>query len=100
MTANGTQAPNDVGGSAASIDFISSLYDSDPTAAPKLTKQGQGDVTLSAANSYGGVTEIQQGVVIVRNPQAFLYGDQARNPGTFANTALLAPRLRFTAGSA
>src|SRR5262249_39078698 len=39
-------------------------------ATAQLTKIGQGDVVLSGANTYGGVTEVQEGVLVVHHPNA------------------------------
>ncbi len=69
INANGNQAlPN--GLSVAQLNLIGSITDLTPGSDPRLVKIGQGDVILGAANTYGGVTEVQQGQLVVQNPQA------------------------------
>ncbi|HYH67082.1 MAG TPA: autotransporter-associated beta strand repeat-containing protein, partial [Urbifossiella sp.] len=58
--------------SAASVDFggtISSL-DNGPTPDFTLTKIGRGTVILSGANTYLGVTDVREGVLEVKDPNA------------------------------
>jgi autotransporter-associated beta strand protein len=58
------------GASAASLTLLGTVSDQTPGGNFRLTKTGQGDVILAGSNTYGGVTEIQQGVLVVHNAQA------------------------------
>jgi len=40
------------------------------TTSPRLVKTGVGDIILSGTNTYSGVTEVQQGQLIIQNPYA------------------------------
>ena len=70
INASGAQALQN-GLAPAQLNIIGVIQD--PAGAPtfgKLTKIGQGSVTLAGSNSYAGVTEINQGVLIAENPNA------------------------------
>jgi autotransporter-associated beta strand protein len=67
--ARGTQAIQD-GISTATLNIVGSIGDNTAGGTSRLTKIGLGDVTLSGANTYGGVTEVQEGALIVHNPLA------------------------------
>ncbi|MCS7270977.1 MAG: autotransporter-associated beta strand repeat-containing protein, partial [Gemmataceae bacterium] len=54
----------------ASLNFNGTISDLTPGTNPTLRKIGNGDVILSGANIYGGVTDVQQGVLVVDNDQA------------------------------
>ena len=55
---------------AAPMDIIGSVSDLTPGSNPTLVKIGGGNVVLSGANSYGGKTDVQEGALVVHNPQA------------------------------
>jgi autotransporter-associated beta strand protein len=55
---------------AAQLNIIGPISDLVPGSNPTLDKFGQGNVILSDANTYGGVTEIKEGVLTVNNAQA------------------------------
>ena len=67
--AAGTQFLAD-GVSTASLTVFGTISDLVPGSNPNLNKVGQGDVILSGANTYGGVTEIKEGQLIVHAPLA------------------------------
>jgi len=67
--AAGSQALQN-GLTAASLDMVGSIGDLNAGTTPRLTKIGGGNVILSGANTYAGITEVQQGVLVVDNPQA------------------------------
>lgn len=69
VSANGSQALQN-GLSAASLTLFGSVSDLTITSLNTLTKIGGGDVILSGVNSFAGVTDVQEGNVVVRNPQA------------------------------
>jgi autotransporter-associated beta strand protein len=69
IAAAGTQALAD-GVSTASLTIFGSISDLTPGSNTKLNKVGQGDVVLSGTNTYGGVTELMDGQVIVHDPRA------------------------------
>src|SRR5205085_1412040 len=41
----------------------------------RLTKIGQGDVVLAGNNTYSGITEIKEGVLVAENPFGNALGD-------------------------
>src|SRR5205807_1061862 len=83
ISANGTQALQN-GTAAAQLNILGSISDLVPGSNPRLIKIGQGDVILSGANTYGGVTEVKQGALIVHNPDALgsPSGNTIVDPGT------------------
>jgi autotransporter-associated beta strand protein len=52
------------------LNIVGTISDLTPGSNPYVTKIGVGNVTFSGANTYGGTTEVQQGALIVNNPQA------------------------------
>ena len=56
--------------SAAQLNITGTISDFTPGSNPSLNKFGQGDVILSGANTYGGVTEVKEGDLVVANSQA------------------------------
>jgi autotransporter-associated beta strand protein len=54
----------------ASLNIVGTISDQTVGANPRLTKVGNGNVIFSGANTYGGVTEVAVGRLIVHNPQA------------------------------
>ena len=52
------------------LDIVGIVSDNSFGANHVLTKQGSGDLVLSGANTYGGLTDIQQGTLTVNNPDA------------------------------
>src|SRR5207248_6952758 len=73
--AAGSQAVQN-GITPASLDILGTVSDQTAGANFTLTKIGLGTLTLSGANTYGGLTQVQQGVLQVNNPHA-LGGDPA-----------------------
>jgi autotransporter-associated beta strand protein len=67
--AEGTQQLQN-GLSTASLNIVGTISDLVAGANNKLTKIGLGNVTFSGANTYGGVTEVAVGRLIVHNPKA------------------------------
>jgi autotransporter-associated beta strand protein len=67
--ANGSQAVLN-GVTPASLNILGTISDQTPGTNPLLVKRGLGDVIFSGANLYGGVTEVREGQLVVRNPQA------------------------------
>ena len=59
---------NDV--AAARLNITGVISDLTPGSNPTLVKIGQGDVVLSGANTYGGLTLLQEGALVVHNAQA------------------------------
>jgi autotransporter-associated beta strand protein len=59
-----------IGSNTASLNIVGTISDQVPGANYRLTKKGFGDVIFSGASTYGGVTEVQQGALVVHNPQA------------------------------
>src|SRR5262249_43781619 len=55
---------------AAQVNLVGPVSDLTAGSNPKLVKLGQGNVILSGSNTYGGVTDVQQGVLIADNVQA------------------------------
>jgi autotransporter-associated beta strand protein len=80
VSAAGTQILQN-GISAASLEIVGTISDQTPGANFKLTKIGLGNVIFSGTNTYGGITEVKQGVLIVHNPLAL--GDSGN--GTFVD---------------
>jgi autotransporter-associated beta strand protein len=69
FVAAGTQAvPSGV--STATLNILGSIADRVPGANYPITKQGNGTILFSGANTYGGTTDIQQGVLIADNALA------------------------------
>ena len=73
---------------AASLNFIGTVADDTPGANHTLTKVGQGTIVLSGANTYGGQTVVQQGVLQVNNPQALGAATPTGNTVVTAGAAL------------
>ncbi|MBM4070658.1 MAG: hypothetical protein FJ271_17140 [Planctomycetes bacterium] len=69
ISAKGTQQLQN-GVSSATLNVLGTISDLTANGDFKLDKTGFGNVILSGANTYGGVTEIKAGVVVVRNAQA------------------------------
>jgi autotransporter-associated beta strand protein len=69
ISAGGAQALEN-GSSTAQLDILGSISDGSPDAEYQLSKTGLGNVILSGADTYTGLTEIQEGILVVRNPQA------------------------------
>jgi autotransporter-associated beta strand protein len=67
IAAAGSQSVQN-GISAAQIDIRGQISDLVPGSNPLLAKFGHGNVILSGANTYGGVTEVKEGVLTVNNP--------------------------------
>src|SRR5207253_265232 len=86
VSANGSQALQN-GISAAQINIVGPISDLVPGSNVKLNKVGQGDVILSGLNTYGGVTEIKEGQLVVHSPQAL--GSPAANTIVDPGTALV-----------
>ncbi len=55
---------------AASLNIIGTISDLVPGADATLVKIGRGTVTLSGTNTYGGQTQVREGVLQVNNPRA------------------------------
>jgi autotransporter-associated beta strand protein len=58
------------GVTAASLNILGSIRDEDPLNPGNLVKTGGGTLTLSGANTYAGLTTIEEGVIIANNLQA------------------------------
>ena len=69
ISAGGAQVLHN-GASTAQLDILGSISDGTPNAQYQLSKTGFGNVILSGADTYTGLTEIQQGILVIRNPQA------------------------------
>jgi large repetitive protein len=69
ISADGVQGLQN-GVSNATLTFTNTISDFTTGANYPLTKIGQGDVALTAANTYGGTTEVKQGILIVGNAEA------------------------------
>jgi autotransporter-associated beta strand protein len=67
--AGGTQAVPD-GVSAATLNILGSIGDLTPGANNPVTKVGPGTVIFSGANTYSGITDVQQGLLVANNPLA------------------------------
>jgi autotransporter-associated beta strand protein len=82
--ADGTQFLRN-GISTAQLNIVGTISDlaGTPPQANTLTKIGLGNVILSGSNTYSGLTDIKQGVLIVNNPQAL-----GANPSTPGNAGL------------
>src|SRR5207302_1131682 len=60
--------PNQV--STAQFNIVGSISDQVAGSNPTLVKLGLGILILSGANTYGGETDIQEGIIIANNPNA------------------------------
>lgn len=70
LSAVGSQSLQN-GISAASLNIVGVISDSTlNTTSNTLTKLGYGNVILSGANTYGGLTDVKQGFLVVNNSQA------------------------------
>ena len=70
ISAGGSQALQN-GVSTASLNIVGVISDITPnTTSNTLTKIGEGNVILSGTNTYGGLTDVEQGNLVVNNPQA------------------------------
>jgi autotransporter-associated beta strand protein len=87
VAAAGTQAVQN-GIATAQLDIVGTISDLTPGSNPSLQKFGQGDVVLSGANTYGGVTEVKQGVLVVDNPSALGAAGPTADTIVDAGTAL------------
>ncbi len=83
--ASGTQALQN-GLAAAQLNIVGTISDLTQGGNARLVKVGQGDVILSGANTYGGVTEVKEGALVVHNPDAL--GSPSANTVVDAGTAL------------
>jgi autotransporter-associated beta strand protein len=54
----------------AQLNIVGTISDVTPGANYSLTKIGGGAITFSGANTYGGLTTVQQGALVVHNIQA------------------------------
>jgi autotransporter-associated beta strand protein len=54
----------------AQLTIVGPISDGTPGGDFTLAKRGLGDVILAAGNSYGGLTDVQQGNLVVDNPNA------------------------------
>ena len=52
------------------LGIVGSIDDMNAGSSYKLTKIGGGNVILSGANTYAGLTEVQQGALVIDNPLA------------------------------
>ena len=68
--------------STAHLNIVGVMSDTMLGSDPTVVKQGEGTLVLSGANTYGGLTDIQQGIVIVDNFQAL---------GSTANGTIVEP---------
>ncbi|MBI3409393.1 MAG: Ig-like domain repeat protein [Planctomycetes bacterium] len=72
ISANGNQAiQNGVGN--AQLTILGTIADAPGLPAgthPKLTKAGKGNVVLAGANTYTGLTDVAEGVLVIQNPSA------------------------------
>jgi autotransporter-associated beta strand protein len=69
LGADGAQnLPNGI--STGSINFVGQISDMVAGSNPTIDKVGGGDVIFSGANTYGGLTDVQQGNLVVDNSQA------------------------------
>ncbi|MBM3994532.1 MAG: hypothetical protein FJ303_10335, partial [Planctomycetes bacterium] len=102
ISANGSQALQN-GLSAASLNVFGIISDLTTTNANTLTKIGGGDVILSGPNTYAGVTDIQQGNLVVRDPSALggaaIAGVQAISVQATAAPTLVTSALSASAGT-
>lgn len=78
ITADGTQEIQN-GIAAASLDILGTIRDLTPGNDSVITKTGLGTIGFSGANTYGGQTLIQQGVLRVKNPTALGVPDADSN---------------------
>src|SRR5262249_37295710 len=69
ISANGSQALQN-GLSASTLTVFGVISDTTGTTGNTLTKVGGGDVILAGANTFGGVTDIQQGNLVLQNANA------------------------------
>ncbi|MBX9583214.1 MAG: autotransporter-associated beta strand repeat-containing protein, partial [Gemmataceae bacterium] len=69
---------------SASVNLIGRVADDTPGANHELRKIGLGTLILSGANTYGGQTLVQEGVLQVNNPRAL----GAFEPAATANTVV------------
>ena len=69
ISANGTQSLLN-GVSTAQLTIVGTIADQTPGADYAVTKVGDGDVTLAGSNTFGGTVEVQQGNLVVHNPDA------------------------------
>jgi len=58
------------GVSTAKLTIVGPISDAIPGGNFTLTKQGLGDIILAGTNTYGGITDVAQGNLVVDNPQA------------------------------
>lgn len=69
LNVQGNQSLQD-GFSQPKLNIVGTINDLDADGNYRLTKIGGGDLVLSGANTYTGVTDILDGVVVVNNPRA------------------------------
>jgi autotransporter-associated beta strand protein len=55
---------------SASLNIVGTISDMAGTTNNQLTKIGLGNVILSGSNTYTGITDVHEGVLIVNNPHA------------------------------
>ncbi len=88
ISASGSQALQN-GVATAQLNIVGVIQDPvGATTFAKLTKIGQGNVTLSGSNTYAGVTEINQGILIAQNPSALGAAGPTSDTLVDAGTAL------------
>lgn len=84
--------------STAQLDVHGTISDATLNAPVTIDKIGTGNIVLSGANVYGGLTDIEQGVLIANNPQALGQAGTAANGTVVAAGAAL--QLESSIGSA
>ena len=69
ISVSGTQALQN-GVSGATLNIVGTISDSPVGLNALVIKKGQGTLTFSGTNTYGGQTQVQEGVLQVNNPRA------------------------------
>ena len=72
--------------STAELNFLGIISDQTANSDPALVKTGLGFIELSGPNTYGGVTDIEEGALIANNPEAL--GDTVNGTVVSAGAAL------------
>jgi autotransporter-associated beta strand protein len=89
-------ADSTFGSNAGSLNFTNTI--SDLGAGHSLTKEGVGQFIFSHANTYRGLTTINNGVLTIRDPKALGAGGTAQN-GTLVNATFSAAGALLEAGT-